>query len=181
MVAGAGRTEFLQRRKVFKKLRRWQGLLISRCGGSCGNPRAARAYNISAFVLALVLLGCLEVVLRFTVAGQSWAGVRAGPMAMDIFSEVSTTQQEFSIFDAGEPTAYPAAGYPVRIPPPNGATRVITAGSSSTGGAYQNDDLSEFYPARMQELLSGQSTLPNEFHPSDHLPVAAVLAFGGAE
>ena len=35
--------------------------------------------------------------------------------------------------------------------------------------------------ARMQELLSGQSTLPNEFHPSDHLPVAAVLAFGGAE
>ena len=117
------------------------------------NPHGARAYNSSAFILALIVIGCLEVVVRFTVAGQSWAGVRAGPMAMDIFSEVSNTQAEFSMFDAAEPTTYPSAGYPVRIPQTTGAKRVITAGSSSTGGAYQNDDLDDFYPARMQEIL----------------------------
>jgi lysophospholipase L1-like esterase len=117
------------------------------------NPRVARAYNLSSTVLALVIIGCLEVVLRFSTAGQSWMGTRAGPMSMDIFSEVQTTEQEFAVFDAGKPTAYPSAGYPVRVPEASGAIRIITAGSSSTGGAYQNDRLSDFYPARMQELL----------------------------
>jgi lysophospholipase L1-like esterase len=117
------------------------------------NPRTARAYNFTAFALALAVLGCLEVTVRFTTAGQTWAGVRSGPMAFDVFSELETAKQEFSIFDAGRPTAYPSAGYPVRLPARTGAIRVIATGSSSTGGAYQNDRLSDFYPARMQEAL----------------------------
>jgi len=126
------------------------------------NPRVARWYNLTAFILALSLIGCLEVVLRFTTAGQSWSGARAGPMGLDIFSEVENTEKEFSLLDSGEPTAYPTAGYPVSVPAPTGAIRVITAGSSSTGGAYQNDQLSDFYPARMQELLGPSHQVINQ-------------------
>jgi lysophospholipase L1-like esterase len=126
------------------------------------NPRVARWYNLTAFILALGLIGCLEVVLRFTVAGQAWSGARAGPMGLDIFSEVENTERELSLFDSGQPTAYPTAGYPVSVPAPTGAIRVITAGSSSTGGAYQNDQLSDFYPARMQELLGPSHQVINQ-------------------
>ena len=34
---------------------------------------------------------------------------------------------------------------------------------------------------RMGTLLRGESWLPCEFHPSDHLPVAAVLEFGASD
>ena len=32
-------------------------------------------------------------------------------------------------------------------------------------------------PERMGELLAGRALLPNEWHPSDHLPVAAAFSF----
>ena len=31
--------------------------------------------------------------------------------------------------------------------------------------------------AQMEQLLAGTTSLPNEFHPSDHLPLAAAFAF----
>ena len=50
---------------------------------------------------------------------------------------------------------YPRDGFPVRPPPPTTTPRIVALGGSSTGGAFQMDDLDLFWPARLQEILSG--------------------------
>ena len=45
-------------------------------------------------------------------------------------------------------------------------------------GRLRLSAVQEALPAeRMGELLAGRALLPNEWHPSDHLPVAAAFSF----
>ena len=48
---------------------------------------------------------------------------------------------------------YPSEGFPVRPPPPSKDFRIVALGGSSTGGAFQMDDLDLFWPARLSREL----------------------------
>ena len=60
------------------------------------------------------------------------------------------------------PSIYPAKGFPVALPPKRASKRVVCLGASSTGGAFQNDSLDEFYPARLAQLQTTNTEVVNQ-------------------
>ena len=93
--------------------------------------------------------------LRWTETGARLTGrsARARPGA-DVGSKEHLSGT-FSSFEALEHTrawsAYPFRDYPVEpTPRRTGAVRLVALGGSSTGGAWQNDDLDQFWPAELE-------------------------------
>jgi lysophospholipase L1-like esterase len=64
--------------------------------------------------------------------------------------------------DDGEHRAYPDRGYPAAYAAPGDRRRIVAMGGSTTGGAFQNDDLSEFYPAVLESRLGGGYEVVNQ-------------------
>ncbi|MDG1137094.1 MAG: SGNH/GDSL hydrolase family protein, partial [Phycisphaerales bacterium] len=56
----------------------------------------------------------------------------------------------------------PSKGFPVAVPPKSAPIRVACLGASSTGGAFQNDSLDDFYPARMSHMRPPNTEIVNQ-------------------
>jgi len=122
------------------------------------HPTRIRYYNLSALSLACALLGSTEVMVRYTHMGSLWN-------AADVYrgaGSISTLIEQFEGMASGVPSIYPAKGFPVALPPKQAERRVVCLGASSTGGAFQNDSLDEFYPARMAQMQPGGTETVNQ-------------------
>ncbi len=125
------------------------------------NVRTVRGYNLLSLAGFLLAVGMAEYGVRFTAAGQAWSPT--GSMAQDReLGWTNTALKEFEQLEAGEHTEYPIEGFPVAFPEASETPRIACFGGSSTGGAYQNDDLGDFYPARLQERLGPRAEVLNQ-------------------
>jgi lysophospholipase L1-like esterase len=125
------------------------------------NVRTVRFYNLLSLVGMLATLGMAEYGVRFTAAGRAWSPT--GAMEMDrSLGWTNTAVRDFQQLDAAEHTEYPIEGFPVAFPQVKQKQRIACFGGSSTGGAYQNDDLDDFYPARLQDLLGVRAEVLNQ-------------------
>jgi len=119
-------------------------------------PRV-RLYNLSAFAAMAASLGALEIALRWTELGKRWDGRDAGQSGSS-----DTVLSQFEALENGAFTDYPSAGFPARYAPRESPVRIVAMGGSSTGGAFQNDDLADFYPARLDALLRPGAEVVNQ-------------------
>ncbi len=110
--------------------------------------RRVRFYNALSFGCAVIALGYLEMGIRFTEAGRFWTAAPVDSAGW------STTVESFVALDSATSSNYPSSGYPIRLPPKAAPRRIVCLGGSSTGGAWQDDDLGVFYPARLGAALS---------------------------
>ncbi len=125
------------------------------------NVRTVRGYNLLSLAGVVIAAGLAEYGVRFTAAGQAWSPT--GSMAQDRqLGWTNTALKDFQQLDAGEHPDYPIEGFPVAFPEATETPRIACFGGSSTGGAYQNDDLDDFYPARLQELLGSRAEVLNQ-------------------
>ena len=106
-----------------------------------------RHYNWIALALSGVLLGAAEVMVRYSHVGSLWnaADAHHGTGSMN------TLFQQFEGLKAGVHSVYPSGGFPVKAAPKTQPNRIACLGASSTGGAFQNDSLDDFYPARLAQ------------------------------
>ena len=138
------------------------GLYLGLSGAAVGaliwaNVNQVRFYNLASLLLFALAFGALDFSLRFTDAARVWSlDANLDPEQQDM-TWMPTTWLQLEALEDGEHTDYPDEGYPVAYPPKGERTRVAAFGGSSTGGAFQNDDLEQFYPARLEELLAEQS------------------------
>ncbi len=126
------------------------------------NAERVRFYNLSCLALSLGLVAATEGALRYTPAGIAWNGKGSRTRPDDIYGWVPEATDSFDLFEKAEHTVYPDRGYPVQIPAADGRQRLVAMGGSSTGGAFQNDDLADFYPARIAEGAGGQLQVINQ-------------------
>ena len=125
------------------------------------NVRTIRGYNLLSLLLVGAALGLTEYGIRFTATGQAWSPI--GSMALDReLGWTNTAVSDFEQLDAAKHTTYPIEGFPVAFSEGSEKPRIAAFGGSSTGGAYQNDDLDDFYPARLQEILGPTSEVLNQ-------------------
>ena len=97
--------------------------------------------------LCLVLLLVAELGVRATALDDSWHRTAGWERARIEFEELLVLQQHRS---------YPSEGFPIQPPEPRpDLRRMVALGSSSTGGAYQMDDLDLFWPKQLEEGLQG--------------------------
>ena len=126
------------------------------------NAPRMRAYNLAS--LAAVCLGLygLEGAVRGTRAGVQWSAQGARTQADDIYGWVQQATEDFDLMDGAQHRAYPDRGYPTAYAARGDRARLVAMGGSTTGGAFQNDDLSEFYPALLEHRLQGRLEVLNQ-------------------
>ncbi|MGB0638774.1 MAG: SGNH/GDSL hydrolase family protein [Myxococcota bacterium] len=122
------------------------------------HARRIRLYNPISLALALSLMGCFEVMTRFSPVGPLWNAVDNQRGA----GSMQTLIEQFQSLEAGVHTWYPAKGYPVALKAKQAEQRVACVGASSTGGAFQNDSLDQFYPARLAEGMPSTVEVVNQ-------------------
>ncbi|MEC8194220.1 MAG: SGNH/GDSL hydrolase family protein [Myxococcota bacterium] len=117
-----------------------------------------RHYNWLALALVGSLVGSIEVMVRYSHVGSLWnaADEHHGTGSMN------TLFQQFEGLEAGVHSVYPSGGFPVRLPAKTRPIRIACLGASSTGGAFQNDSLDEFYPARSAQLAPPSVEVVNQ-------------------
>lgn len=126
------------------------------------NAAATRAYNLTCLGLVGAMALCSELMVRYTEAGLVWSGAGSRTQVHDIYGWVPNANEEFALFEKGEHTAYPDRGFPVAPSEDRGRVRVVAMGGSTTGGAFQNDNLDQFYPAEMERLLYDRFEVLNQ-------------------
>lgn len=125
------------------------------------NARRLRAVNLFSLILIALSLLSAEWGIRWTQTGLTWTPT--GRMNHDMqLGWTRSTLSDFQALDAAQTTNYPSSGYPVSIAPDASLPRWICLGSSATGGAFQNDNLDDFYPARIAELLQNEAQVLNQ-------------------
>ncbi|MEC8424084.1 MAG: SGNH/GDSL hydrolase family protein, partial [Myxococcota bacterium] len=134
------------------------GGILAALGAVQGHARTMRGYNRVSLLLAVCGLLGLEAAIRQTSVGDFWNGQDRSRGA----GTATTLASEFEALAAAEPTTYPSEGYPVLAPPKAAPLRIVCLGGSSTGGAFQNDDLADFYPARLAERLGAGIEVINQ-------------------
>ncbi len=117
------------------------------------NAHRVRFYNVASLAAVVLTLYGLEGAVRGTRAGMQWSATGARTSRDDIYGWVGQVNEDLDLLDEGTHRDYPDRGFPAAVPGGDGRTRIVAMGGSTTGGAYQNDDLDEFYPARLGELL----------------------------
>ncbi len=120
------------------------------------NARWARGVNwVSLACVALLALG-VEGAVRQTYLDTAWSAAPSGRLRADGVLGWKRADQEFDyIVNTRRHTRYPRESYPVAFRARRaGVTRIVCLGGSSTGGAFQMDDLDDFFPARLQRLLN---------------------------
>ncbi|MFT4979549.1 MAG: lysophospholipase L1-like esterase, partial [Myxococcota bacterium] len=126
------------------------------------NPDRARSYNLQSLAAVGLILAASEGAVRYTPVGVAWSGAGSRTQQHDLYGWVDVANEEFALLEAGEHTEYPDKGFPVAFSAPGGGVRVVAMGGSTTGGAYQNDDLRDFYPARLSERLPERFEVLNQ-------------------
>ncbi len=126
------------------------------------NARRLRFYNTTCLLLAIALAGGAEAWLRTTPADDAWDAARPMPGASNLMDSTAMAERDFGDIQQRQHTDYPDSGYPVAITPADGRPRLVVMGGSTTGGAWQNDDLNEFYPARLDAYLGGTHQVLNQ-------------------
>ncbi len=141
------------------------------------NARAAevRGFNLLSLALFVGALSFAEQALTWTATGMSLVGVssRAAPAgspgadpatpAPGAADDLGTAFRSFEALDnVREFQRYPIQDYPVKPPPRAAPVRIAALGSSSTAGAYQNDDVDEFWPADLDRLLGPDVQVVNQ-------------------
>ncbi len=114
-----------------------------------------RGFNILSLFMVGLMVFMADQGLRWTETGARLTGRSSRARdsgGTDATRQVSGT---FSSFEALEHTQawseYPLQDYPVEpAPRRSGATRLVALGGSSTGGAWQNDSLDQFWPAELE-------------------------------
>lgn len=130
------------------------------------NARELRGFNLISLAGVVLAAVAADQGLRWTAYGGRLMGVSGrGGAGMD--DPGSQQVDAFSGFRALEETQafrdYPDQDYPVRPTPRRAdATRLVALGGSSTGGAWQNDDLDEFWPAEVERSLGGTVQAVNQ-------------------
>lgn len=116
------------------------------------NARHHEVVNVGSLLLCLGLALSLEGAARVSVLGVYWGEAMARRQVTLKDGGWRTAQVEFAALEEARPAErYPDRGYPVAAPPRRpGVARIVCLGGSSTGGAYQMDDLSLFYPAELE-------------------------------
>ena len=145
-------------------------ILLSGLGGmtfACliwanANAPRARFYNLTCLVMLCTGVALSEGAIRYTKAGTMWSGKSGTIKEDDIYGWVQKANQDFECFDAGQYTDYPTECFPSRPELQDGRFRIVSMGGSSTAGAWQNDDIREFYPARLQEMLGSRAHVINQ-------------------
>jgi hypothetical protein len=117
-----------------------------------------RHYNFIALALAGTMMGSAEVMVRYSHVGSLWNSGDANHGA----GSMNTLFTQFEKLQSGRHSFYPGEGFPVRVPPKQKDNRIVCLGASSTGGAFQNDSLDEFYPARLAELRPESTEVVNQ-------------------
>lgn len=109
------------------------------------NTHPVPARPLISWALCAVLAVQAELGLRETATFSTWATGRGWERAREEFAQLLEIQQHKS---------YPSDSFPVRPPDPDpNKRRIVALGGSSTGGAYQMDDLDQFWPNRLGETL----------------------------
>lgn len=126
------------------------------------NAAHARAFNLTSLAAVILATVLAEGALRSSDAGTLWSSGGSTTKESDIYGWVSVFSRDFEAQESGEHPDYPMEGYPVAIGQDAGTFRVVAMGGSTTGGAFQNDDLDEFYPARLGELLGAEHHVINQ-------------------
>ncbi len=116
-----------------------------------------RFYNLASLGLFATTLGAAEVALRWTELGRRWDG-----RDPEQSGSADTVVSQFDALERGDFSDYPSAGFPTRYGPRSAPVRVVCLGGSSTGGAFQNDSLDTFYPARLDALAGPQVEVVNQ-------------------
>ena len=130
-------------------------------GIAWANVNASRVKHFNLISLVLVGASCaaVEVGVRSTDTGASWSA--RGTVKTDD-GWASSAMNDFDALAAAQHTLYPDRGYPVAFAAKRAPVRVVALGSSSTGGAYQNDNIDQFYPARLDEALGSRVDVVNQ-------------------
>ena len=126
------------------------------------NAACLRWYNTICLLASAALLVGAEGWLRHTPADHAWDASVALPGASDIMGSLIMAKDDFASIDQAEHTTYPDRGYPVAIAAADGRPRLVAMGGSTTGGAWQNDDLDEFYPARLAAYIGPSLQVLNQ-------------------
>ncbi len=114
------------------------------------NARAFRGYNWVSLLGCLALALLAEGSVRQTYLNLAWDPVPADRFQKHPLLGWVRASNEFDyILNVQEHTDYPMERFPVAFEREGGAggLRIVCLGGSSTGGAYQMDDLEQFYPA----------------------------------
>ncbi|MFH1466222.1 MAG: GDSL-type esterase/lipase family protein [Pseudomonadota bacterium] len=112
------------------------------------NHRAPRGTSLFSLGLCALLAAQLELGLRWTSLGDDWDAAAGWALAQ---------QALYALTEERRYRAYPDEGFPVQPPPRRpGVRRIVALGGSSTGGAFQMDDLGLFWPARLGERLASR-------------------------
>jgi lysophospholipase L1-like esterase len=117
------------------------------------NASKIRGYNLFCLAASVLIICSMEGMLRGSKAGVQWSNHGAKTELNDIFGWISTANEDFALLEEGKHTSYPSRGYPVSFSPTKEKKRIISFGGSTTGGAFQNDDIKQFYPAKLSKLL----------------------------
>lgn len=126
------------------------------------NAATIKGYNWVSLASVVLLAITGEATIRYTPIGVAWSGAGARTDQNDLYGWVDVANEEFALLEEGQHTEYPDKGFPVGFAAPDGRVRVVTMGGSTTGGAYQNDNLDAFYPARLQERLPERFSVINQ-------------------
>lgn len=132
-------------------------LLLSACLALLiwANARRLRGFNLISLACVLAAVVCAEAAIRATPTGASWGGLSA--------RETAELDRDFvELEEKREHRDWPDKHYPVVPTPRDGRIRVVAFGGSSTGGAFVNDDLDEFYPAELELRLGGVAQVVNQ-------------------
>lgn len=127
-----------------------------------GNAARMRSYNLASLAAVCVMLFGLEGAVRGTRAGVQWSATGSRTQADDIYGWVQQAKEDFALMDGAQHRAYPDRGYPTAYAARGDRTRIVSMGGSTTGGAFQNDDLSEFYPALLGARLGPRYEVVNQ-------------------
>lgn len=116
------------------------------------NTRAVRAVALWSWGALLAVLMLTEAGVRFTALDKTWIRTAGYERAATEFKELLELQTY---------RTYPSEGFPVQPPESRaGVRRIVALGGSSTGGAYQMDDINLFWPKKLEEQLAASGTEP---------------------
>ncbi len=110
------------------------------------NRNPVRYRGLWSYGLLAAGLVTAEVGLRLSSADATWQRTQGWERATQEFQELLELRQY---------REYPSEGFPVRPPAEKTEPRIVALGGSSTGGAFQNDDLDQFWPRRLEQELQG--------------------------
>jgi lysophospholipase L1-like esterase len=119
-------------------------------------------YNIWSLGTVVMIFVGLEGYIRGTYAGRMWSNQGSRTEMNDMFGWVDKANKGFALLEEKEHKVYPDEGYPISFQQKTNRLRIVAFGGSSTGGAYQNDDIKDFYPQKISDVLNNSTEVLNQ-------------------